>query len=101
MQLIRANLGLPFRRPKVRRPVNIAKQTGDWEEHRKEMITYNKEVRKAKRASFRSFCVHVATTPEVARLHKALSRQRADFKMALRKQDGTYMVNEKEHSLLL
>ncbi len=68
-------------RKSVRRLFNKAKRTGNWEDYRQHLTTYNKEIRSAKTSSFRKFCVNVSSTPEAGRLHKALAKGKTALRL--------------------
>ena len=81
-------------RAKVRRLFNKAKQYGNWLEYSEVLTTYNKEIRRAKRENFRTFCENIESTPVAARLHKALAKDRVEMKTTLKKPDGTFTEDE-------
>ncbi|XP_036339878.1 uncharacterized protein LOC118749201 [Rhagoletis pomonella] len=88
-------------RKEVRRPFNRAKRTGDWEEYSVGLKKYNKEIRKAKRSSFRTFCENIASTPAAAMLHKALARDNTGTRLAIRLPNGAFSGTEQEKALAL
>jgi hypothetical protein len=47
---------------------NQAKRTGDWESYKLALTCYNKEIRKAKRSSWRDYCRGIEDVPDRARL---------------------------------
>ncbi|XP_045466623.1 uncharacterized protein LOC123675318 [Harmonia axyridis] len=57
-----------------RKAFNKAKREGSWNAYRLALTNYNKEVRKAKRQSWRSFCEGIDKTAPAARLQKVLSK---------------------------
>nr|AMS38365.1 hypothetical protein [Bactrocera tryoni] len=85
-------------RKKVRSLFNKAKRTGVWEEYRSYLTLYNKEIRSAKQASFRRFCENVTSTPEAARLHKALARGTTDAVLAIKRGDGTFTTSAEDRA---
>ncbi|XP_055840834.1 uncharacterized protein LOC129908398 [Episyrphus balteatus] len=92
---------LSKQRSKVRKLFNEAKRTGEWEGYTAELTIYNKEIRKAKRNSFVSFCENSTATPVAARLHKALAKDKTIKSIALRYNDGSFTENEEQRSTLL
>ncbi|XP_048002425.1 uncharacterized protein LOC125238967 [Leguminivora glycinivorella] len=88
-------------RGKTRKLFNRAKRTNDWETYRKALNEYSKEIRKAKRASWRRFCEEIENTPQGARLHRLLSKARTSQVGLLKRQDGSYTTNELETLELL
>ncbi|XP_055839079.1 uncharacterized protein LOC129907060 [Episyrphus balteatus] len=92
---------LSKQRSKVRKLFNEAKRTGEWEGYTAELTIYNKEIRKAKRNSFVSFCENITATPAAARLHKALAKDKTIKSLALRYNDGSFTENEEQRSTLL
>ncbi|XP_047987120.1 uncharacterized protein LOC125226978 [Leguminivora glycinivorella] len=88
-------------RGKTRKLFNRAKRTNDWETYRKALNEYSKEIRKAKRASWRRFCEEIENTPQGARLHRLLSKTRTSQVGLLKRQDGSYTVSEMETLELL
>ncbi|XP_017464834.1 PREDICTED: uncharacterized protein LOC108358170 [Rhagoletis zephyria] len=88
-------------RKEARRLCNRAKRTGNWEEYSVSLTKYNKEVRKAKRSSFRTFCENIASTPAASRLHKALARDNTGTRLAIRLPNGTFSGTEQERALAL
>lgn len=86
---------------RTRRAANARKKHGNQEEYAKILTLYTKEIRKAKRASYRKFCEDIVDTPAAARLHKALGRDRGSTISTIRKPDGTFTRNEEERAHLL
>ncbi len=74
-------------------PFNKVKRTVNWEEYKQDLTTYNNKIRSAKTNSFRKFCLNVSSTPEAARLHKALARGKTDTALTIKIFDGTYPIN--------
>jgi hypothetical protein len=46
-------------RGKTRKLFNIAKRTGQWDTYKETLTSYNKEIRKAKRSSWRRYCQEI------------------------------------------
>lgn len=88
-------------RDKTRKLFNRAKRTDEWEIYRKALNEYSKQIRKAKRASWRKFCEEVNSTPQGARLHRLLSKAKPNQIGLLRRQDGSFTANEEETLKLL
>ncbi|XP_045471711.1 uncharacterized protein LOC123678624 [Harmonia axyridis] len=62
----------------ARKAFNKAKREGSWNAYRLALTNYNKEVRKAKRQSWRSFCEGIDKTAPAARLQKVLSKDHSN-----------------------
>lgn len=88
-------------RDKTRKLFNRAMRTNEWEVYRKALNEYSKQIRKAKRASWRRFCEEIETTPQGARLHRILSKARTSQVGLLKRQDGSFTVSEMETLELL
>lgn len=88
-------------REKTRKLFNRAKKTQEWEVYRKALTNYNKEIRKAKRASWRKLCEEIEHLPQCARLHKILSKTSSAEIGLLKTPNGTYTTNEIETLELL
>ena len=65
------------------------------------LTTYNKEIRSAKRSSFRAFCESITDTPAAARMHRAMARNKVETNCSMKKPDGSYTENEEQKALLL
>lgn len=85
----------------TRRSFNRAKRDGSWEEYRETLNLYNKEIRKAKRGSFRKFCAEISSIPVGARVYRAMANSGTLGASSLRKQDGSYTYCEPERLKLL
>ena len=70
----RCNQDLAEKRRKVRKLFNVANKSGDWTYYDRNLTDYNKELRQAKRESWRRQCEEIEKVPECARLHKILSK---------------------------
>lgn len=95
------NRNLTTLRAETRRLFNNAKRNGDWSSYKTSLTEYNKEIRKAKRSSFRSFCETISDTPTAARLHRAMAKGKCENASSLRRPDGTYTGNEEQRLLYL
>jgi hypothetical protein len=54
---------------------NIAKRTGQWDTYKETLTCYNKEIRKAKRSSWRGYCQEINDVPGNARLMTIMEKQ--------------------------
>lgn len=88
-------------RSKTRKLFNKAKRTLDWEAYREALTVYNKEIRKSKRETWKKFCEDVNSTPQCARIHKFLAKDKPNQIGLLRHPSGAYTANEKETLNLL
>lgn len=88
-------------RTETRKLFNRAKEPAGWIRYQKALTEYNREIRKAKRASWRLFCEEVNNTPQGARLHKMLAKAPTNQIGLLKKPDGTYTNSEEESLQLL
>jgi hypothetical protein len=61
-------------RAKTRKLFNTAKRTGQWDTYKETLNCYNKEIRKAKRASWRGYC-QINDVPGSARLVRIMAKQ--------------------------
>ncbi|KAJ8735608.1 hypothetical protein PYW07_007228 [Mythimna separata] len=95
------NKKLDVLRGEARRLFNKAKSTDDWDRYRKALTTYNKEIRKAKRLSWRKFCEEITKVPQGARIHKVLSKSPTNQLGLLKKPDGTFTASAEETLNLL
>jgi hypothetical protein len=62
-------------RAKTRKLFNIAKRTGQWDTYKETLTCYNKEIRKAKRSSWRRYCREINDVPGGARLVRVMAKQ--------------------------
>jgi hypothetical protein len=62
-------------RAKTRKLFNIAKSTEHWDTYKETLTCYNKEIRKAKRFSWRRYCREINDVPGSARLMRAMAKQ--------------------------
>ncbi|XP_071051862.1 uncharacterized protein [Onthophagus taurus] len=84
------NESLSSERQEVRKLFNRAKTLGEWEKYKQALTNYTKNIRKAKRESWRRFCEGVKDTPSSARIHKILARNPAPPLGSLRRPDGSF-----------
>jgi hypothetical protein len=59
----------------TRKLFNIAKRTGQWDTYKEALTCYNKEIRKAKRFSWRRYCREINDVPGGARLMRVMAKQ--------------------------
>lgn len=86
----------------VHRLFNEARtEYGDWQRYTIELTNYNREIRNAKRGSFREFCGNMESIPVAARLHKVLAKSQVQESMFLKRPDGSYTEDEEQRALLL
>lgn len=74
----------------TRRAFNTAKSSGNWEEYRKALTDYNKELRRSKRNSWKLFCEGVKELAPAVRLQKVLSKDHSNQLGLVKKKDGSY-----------
>ncbi|XP_063838175.1 uncharacterized protein LOC135087307 [Ostrinia nubilalis] len=79
----------------TRRIFNRAKPC-DWDKYGKALTEYNKQIRKAKRASWRRFCEEIAQTNKGARIHKILAKTPNNYLGLLKKPDNSFTNTEME-----
>jgi hypothetical protein len=75
---------------------NQAKRTGDWESYKTALTCYNKEIRKAKRSSWRDYCRGIKDVPDRARLMRIMASQSANRVESIKLLDGRYTQSGKE-----
>jgi hypothetical protein len=68
------NKKMSWLRAKTRKLFNIAKITGQWDTYKETLTCYNKEIRKAKRTSWRRYCQEINDLPGGARLMKIIGK---------------------------
>jgi ribonuclease HI len=85
----------------LRKLDNETKNSSERGKYRKALTEYNKEIRKAKRNSFRNFCGDVNDTPTASRLQKILNKDHSNPLGTLVKPDGQRTVDQKESLVLL
>lgn len=88
-------------RNKVRKSFNGAKRNGNWQEYSRALTAYNIAIRSAKRRSFRNFCESIAATSQMARIHKAMAKNKVEERNSLKKPDGSFTENEEQRARLL
>jgi hypothetical protein len=71
-------------------PPCIAKRTGQWDTDTETLTCYNKEVRKAKRSSWRRYCQEISDVQGSARLVKIMVKQATNRVSTIKLPDGQY-----------
>lgn len=92
------NNQLKITRDSVRKSFTLAKRIDDpglWTEYRTKLKDFKKELRYAKRTSWRKFCEVIENTSETARLKKILSKS-PTLDTLLVKNDGTWTEDSRE-----
>jgi hypothetical protein len=74
---------------------NTAKRTGRWDTYKEALTCYNKEIRKAKRSSWRRHC-ETGDVPDNARLLKIMSKQATKEVSTIRLPNRQYTQTGKE-----
>jgi hypothetical protein len=74
---------------------NVAR-TGQWDTYKEALTCYNKEVKKAKRSSWRRYCQGVADVPGSARLMKIMAKQATNRVSTIKLPDGQCTQTGKE-----
>ncbi|KAJ8913784.1 hypothetical protein NQ315_002690 [Exocentrus adspersus] len=95
------NKKLDKKRKEVRRLFNRAKNSGNWDQYRSALTDYNKEIRRAKRESWRRFCESIKDVPRSTRIHKILSRSPVGECGSIKRPDGSYTDSGMETLQLL
>lgn len=72
----------------ARQEFNRAKSSNNWQDYKNALTKYNKELRKSKRSSWKTFCGELKDVPETARIQKALSSQKSQTIGTLRIDDA-------------
>ncbi|KAL1457413.1 hypothetical protein WDU94_007649 [Cyamophila willieti] len=90
------NNNLEGLRKKTRKLWNKAKRDGNRETFSMSLKTYSRELRKAKRNSWRSYCESIENVDAAARLQKIMARDPAFGIGNLVKPDGTYTKSGEE-----
>jgi hypothetical protein len=80
----------------TRRLFNHAKRTGDWESYKMALTCYNKDIRKAKRSSWRDYCQGIEDVPDRARLMRIKASRSANRVESIKLLDGQYTQSGKE-----
>jgi hypothetical protein len=83
-------------RAKTRKLFNVAKRTGQWDTYKETLTCYNKEIRKAKRSSWRRYCQEINDVPGSARLMRVMAKQANNQVSTIRLPDGKHTQTGKE-----
>ncbi len=83
-------------RKRVRSLFKASKATGRWDAYHRLLTEYNKEVRRAKRESWRNFCSDIAKEHEASRLRKVLAKEPLSPAGLLKNQNGEYIADPNE-----
>jgi hypothetical protein len=81
---------------KTRKLFNIAKRTGQWDTYKETLTCYNKEIRKAKRSSWRRYCQEMNDVPGDARLVKIVAKKATDKVSTIKLPNGQHTQTGKE-----
>lgn len=93
------NSELQNQRKETRRLLNRAMRTnsiGDWDCYKQAQRNYKDSIRRSKRESWKAFCLDIEGLPEVARLHKALSKNPRARLECLRLPSGDHTATDEE-----
>jgi hypothetical protein len=90
------NKKLNWLRAKTKKLFNTAKRTSQWDTHKGTLTCYNKEIRKAKRSSWRRYCQEINDVPGGARLIKIMEKQAANKVSTIKLPDGQHTQTRKE-----
>jgi hypothetical protein len=80
----------------MRRLFNTAKRTGQWDAYREALTRYNKEIRKAKRSSWRRHCQEINDAPGSARLMMIMAKQATNKVSTIKLPNGQYTETGRE-----
>jgi hypothetical protein len=83
-------------RAKTRKLFNVAKRTGQWDAYKETLICYNKEIKNAKRSSWRRYCQEINDVPGSARFMKVMAKQATNKVSTIKLLDGTHTQTGKE-----
>lgn len=88
-------------RKKARKLFLLAKRTGDWDSYRQALTNYNKEIRKAKRNSWKEYCQGMESVPSSARFMKQMANGVRKIVSTIKLPDGSYTQSGYETLLQL
>jgi hypothetical protein len=77
-------------RAKTRKLFNTAKRTGQWDTYKETLACYKKEIRKAKRSSWRRYYQGISDVPGSVRLIKVMAKQTTNRVTTIKLPDGQY-----------
>ena len=95
------NTRLERLRKRVRRLSTISRRTGDRTAFKAALTDYNKEIRRSKRKSWRSFCGEIADTNTASRIRKIVSKDHSNGVGSLKDQYGHYTESGRDSLELL
>jgi hypothetical protein len=75
-------------RAETRRLFNVAKTTGQWDNYKETLTCYNKEIRKAKRSSWRRYCQDITYAPGSAKIMNFMAKQTTNRASAIKLPHG-------------
>jgi hypothetical protein len=81
----------------MRRLFNTAKRTGQWDAYREALTCYNKEIRKAKRSSWRRHCQEINDVPGSASLMKIMAKHATNKVSTIKCLMGSILEQEEKH----
>jgi hypothetical protein len=79
-----------------RRLFNTAKRTGQWDTYKEILTCYNKEIGKAKRASWKGYCQEIDDVPGSARLMRIMAKQATNKVSTVKLPNGQQTETGKE-----
>lgn len=77
-------------RSNARKKFNAARVAGNWEIYREALTCYNRELRKAKRASWRDFCKNIENTPDKSKIGVIMAKDKAEGLSTIKLPDGKF-----------
>ena len=96
------NEELAAQRRKVKGLFNKARSSRiSWDVYRDALTNYNKNIRRSKRDTWRSYCGSLESLPEAARLHKVLAKGSSNGIGLLKRADGSFTQDRREALELL
>jgi hypothetical protein len=83
-------------RAKTRKLLNIAKRTGQWDTYKETLTCCSKEIRKAKRASWKGYCQEISDVTGSARLMRIMAKQETNRVRTVKLPNGQQTESAKE-----
>lgn len=83
-------------RVRVRKQFKTSMKYNQWDAYRTLLTTYSKEIRKAKRASWRKYCEEVEHTSDAARLYRSLKASHQNPVGTIEREDGSHTETGRE-----
>jgi hypothetical protein len=78
-------------RAKTRRLFNAAKRTGHWDMNKEVVLTfYNKEIRKAIKSLWRTYCQEIADVPDSDKIRRTMAKEATNRISTIKLPDGKY-----------